>query len=102
MARCEDYPCCGHGPPPLGDGGGCPTRTTRPGGPCTDCDGTGSIEFEGDVLPCEDCEGTGTVTIEVVQWNCVDCGVLFEPTNSSLCPRCYARVGEYEEEPYDD
>lgn len=24
MARCEDYPCCGHGPPPLGDGGGCP------------------------------------------------------------------------------
>lgn len=24
--RCEDYPCCGHGPPPQGDGGGCPTR----------------------------------------------------------------------------
>lgn len=24
MARCEDYPCCGHGPPPHGDGGGCP------------------------------------------------------------------------------
>lgn len=24
MPRCEDYPCCGHGPPPLGDGGGCP------------------------------------------------------------------------------
>ena len=21
---CEDYPCCGHGPPPMGDGGGCP------------------------------------------------------------------------------
>lgn len=21
---CEDYPCCGHGPPPQGDGGGCP------------------------------------------------------------------------------
>jgi hypothetical protein len=21
---CEDYPCCGHGPPPLGDDGGCP------------------------------------------------------------------------------
>lgn len=24
MARCEDYPCCGHGPAPYGDGGGCP------------------------------------------------------------------------------
>lgn len=24
--RCEDYPCCGHGPAPLGDGGGCPVR----------------------------------------------------------------------------
>lgn len=24
--RCEDYPCCGHGPPPMGDGGGCPVR----------------------------------------------------------------------------
>ena len=23
---CEDYPCCGHGPPPLGDNGGCPVR----------------------------------------------------------------------------
>ena len=22
--RCEDFPCCGHGPPPLGDDGGCP------------------------------------------------------------------------------
>ena len=25
--RCEDYPCCGHGPPPMGDGGGCPVQT---------------------------------------------------------------------------
>ncbi len=24
MPLCEDYPCCGHGPPPQGDGGGCP------------------------------------------------------------------------------
>lgn len=24
--RCEDYPCCGHGPAPLGDGGGCPNE----------------------------------------------------------------------------
>ena len=23
--RCEDYPCCGHGPAPLGDDAGCPT-----------------------------------------------------------------------------
>jgi hypothetical protein len=22
--RCEDFPACGHGPAPLGDGGGCP------------------------------------------------------------------------------
>lgn len=26
---CEDYPCCGHGPPPLGDGGGCPDEYGR-------------------------------------------------------------------------
>lgn len=29
MARCEDYPCCGHGPAPLGDGGGCPDAEGR-------------------------------------------------------------------------
>ena len=37
--RCEDYPCCGHGPPPMGDGGGCPT-VTRDGSlrwPCARC-----------------------------------------------------------------
>jgi len=27
--RCEDFPCCGHGPPPLGDGGGCPDAQGR-------------------------------------------------------------------------
>ncbi len=29
---CEDYPCCGHGPAPLGDGGGCPDEDG-----CFDC-----------------------------------------------------------------
>jgi len=29
MRRCEDYPCCGHGPAPLGDGGGCPDEQGR-------------------------------------------------------------------------
>ncbi len=29
MPRCEDYPCCGHGPPPLGDDGGCPDEQGR-------------------------------------------------------------------------
>ncbi len=29
MNRCEDYPCCGHGPPPLGDDGGCPDEDGR-------------------------------------------------------------------------
>ncbi len=33
--RCEDYPCCGHGPPPLGDGGGCPDAEGRFN--CVDC-----------------------------------------------------------------
>jgi len=27
--RCEDYPCCGHGPAPYGDGGGCPDEHGR-------------------------------------------------------------------------
>lgn len=31
---CEDYPCCGHGPPP-GDGGGCPDSSGRFN--CTEC-----------------------------------------------------------------
>lgn len=26
---CEDYPCCGHGPAPMGDGGGCPDSEGR-------------------------------------------------------------------------
>ena len=26
---CEDYPCCGHGPEPYGDGGGCPDSKGR-------------------------------------------------------------------------
>ena len=29
MSRCEDYPCCGHGPPPQGDGGVCPDEEGR-------------------------------------------------------------------------
>ncbi len=29
MTVCEDYPCCGHGPPPQGDGGGCPDDEGR-------------------------------------------------------------------------
>ncbi|KKL54031.1 hypothetical protein LCGC14_2269500 [marine sediment metagenome] len=29
MARCEDFPCCGHGPTPIGDGGGCPDERGR-------------------------------------------------------------------------
>jgi len=33
--RCEDYPCCSHGPPPLGDGGGCPDSQGRFN--CVDC-----------------------------------------------------------------
>jgi len=35
--RCEDYPCCGHGPAPLGDGGGCPDAEGR-----FDCCGCGA------------------------------------------------------------
>ncbi len=27
--RCEDYPCCGHGPAPYGDNGGCPDAEGR-------------------------------------------------------------------------
>lgn len=33
MARCEDYPCCGHGP--QGDGGSCPDKSGRFG--CVEC-----------------------------------------------------------------
>jgi hypothetical protein len=30
MPRCEDYPCCGHGPASTGgDGGGCPDEDGR-------------------------------------------------------------------------
>lgn len=29
MPRCEDFPCCGHGPAPHGDGGGCPDSQGR-------------------------------------------------------------------------
>ena len=27
--RCEDFPACGHGPEPHGDGGGCPDESGR-------------------------------------------------------------------------
>ncbi len=38
MSHCEDYPCCGHGPPPMGDGGGCPTMTASgPRWTCCEC-----------------------------------------------------------------
>ncbi len=29
MNRCEDYPCCGHGSTPYGDGSGCPDVNGR-------------------------------------------------------------------------
>ena len=35
MNYCEDYPCCGHGPAPLGDDGGCPDEQGR--FKCVDC-----------------------------------------------------------------
>ena len=79
--RCEDYPCCGHGPPPLGDGGGCPDERGRfrclgcgepqdPGGrssycpdclsdPRTfhdpDCPGCPTCEWGPEADPCPDC-----------------------------------------------
>lgn len=37
MARCEDYPACGHGPVPYGDGGGCPDSEGR--FDCVECQG---------------------------------------------------------------
>lgn len=42
MARCEDYPCCGHGPAPLGDGGGCPDADGR-----FECVGCGALMPKG-------------------------------------------------------
>ncbi len=62
--RCEDYPCCGHGPAPQGDDGGCP------------------IVFE-DV-------DTGK-TWE--QWPCASCGVALPIDNkSALCDGCLERA----------
>ncbi len=60
--RCEDYPCCGHGPPPMGDGGGCPVRyedgseryacvscgvLMRAGAPSAICGGCRARDYEG-------------------------------------------------------
>lgn len=43
-SSCEDFPCCGHGPPPMGDDGGCPveyenvdTGETWQQWPCASC-----------------------------------------------------------------
>ena len=37
IMACEDFPCCGHGPAPMGDGGGCPDSEGR--FDCTECGG---------------------------------------------------------------
>lgn len=103
MPRCEDYPCCGHGPPPLGDGGGCPRVVESGTEACPECK-EGLYEAPGEewhATPCQNCDGTGHVTREVTQWQCVDCGVWFEPSTSSLCPDCYSKPPEDYGDPYD-
>jgi len=49
--RCEDFPACGHGPAPHGDGGGCPDDEGR-----FDCVSCGSKMKRGNRSAiCNDC-----------------------------------------------
>jgi len=54
VSYCEDYPCCGHGPPPLGDGGGCPDEEGR--FRCTECGNRMPVTHRS--VMCSDCQAT--------------------------------------------
>ncbi len=58
MNRCEDFPCCGHGPPPMGDGGGCPDEDGR--FQCVEC---GDVMPRGSSSICKPCRKTLTARI---------------------------------------
>ncbi len=51
--RCEDYPCCGHGPPPMGDGAGCPDSEGRFN--CCECGD--KLERKATSAICSKCRG---------------------------------------------
>ena len=52
MARCEDFPCCGHGPASTGgDGGGCPDERGR--FRCVECGDTLSSSASSSI--CQPC-----------------------------------------------
>jgi hypothetical protein len=70
MARCEDYPCCGHGPPPLGDGGGCPSTnaTGQEIWPCAQCGGWMEPGYTSAI-----CEGCKQRIRECAQYDCPGC-----------------------------
>ena len=64
MNQCEDYPCCGHGPAPYGDGGGCPDWDGRYD--CVEC-GTKMPKFAPSAM-CRPCRERGS---------CLRCGADF-------------------------
>jgi len=67
MNRCEDYPCCGHGPPPLGDGGGCPDEDG-----CFDCVLCGAkLPRRARSAICDGCRTRGTCPECHYEW--LDC-----------------------------
>ena len=57
---CEDYPCCGHGPAPHGDGGGCPDAQGR--FKCVLCAGTMPARATSSI--CTRCQSDGTMMHE--------------------------------------
>lgn len=92
--RCEDYPCCGHGPAPLGDGGGCPDESGR--FRCLGCGGRYDAQASGSsyCLAClrdpqtfHDPGCTGCPTCESYEREpCGACGAIVD--DDGYCPRC--------------
>jgi len=77
--RCEDYPCCGHGPAPHGDGGGCPDEEGRFA--CVLCGAKMPARATSAI-----CEG------------CRDGGVHDPDDPDCMCRRCVVAACEDEEE----
>lgn len=98
--RCEDYPCCGHGPAPLGDGGGCPDERGRfrcigcgnrydvqksGSSYCADCLEDPRTFHDPECPGCGTCEGAGA---EFAEFACPHCGDPLDDPDAAYCEEC--------------
>lgn len=99
MARCEDYPCCGHGPAPWGDGGGCPEVDEDTGARrwrCVLCSALMPAGASSSI--CDDCREGGVHDADDPGCGCRRCQLADIDAEADECDECGGLI--YDGEPF--